>query len=88
MSAEPETAAYKRLRWRCRRGAKELDLLLEGFLSADPELDTAEMAALERLLECEDAPLQAWLIGGESPRDRELLRIVERIRRTDLSAPR
>nr|WP_242464688.1 succinate dehydrogenase assembly factor 2 [Halorhodospira abdelmalekii] len=77
------------MRWRCRRGTKELDLLLERFLTAHyAQLAAAEQAAFERLLAQEDHALQAWLIYGESPPDAELTRIVERIRSSHLLSPR
>ncbi|MFW6277914.1 MAG: succinate dehydrogenase assembly factor 2 [Halorhodospira sp.] len=81
-------AARRRLRWRCRRGTKELDLLLERFLAVGFEaLDAEGRAAFERLLALEDHLLQDWLINGQLPTDRELRWIVERIRRTELSPP-
>ncbi|ABM60837.1 succinate dehydrogenase assembly factor 2 [Halorhodospira halophila] len=85
-----DTAAVrKRLRWRCRRGTKELDLLLERFLEDRfAQLDSHDQAAFERLLGLEDHFLQDWLIAGQSPTDGELHRIVELIRTTEFSPPR
>jgi len=81
-------AAHKRLRWRCRRGTKELDLLLERFLAAGLEgLDSQGRAAFERLLSQPDHDLQAWLIAGQLPTDGELRWIVERIRDPELPSP-
>lgn len=56
-----------RLRWRCRRGMKELDVLLERFL----ERESAALAAgdwpqFEQLLETEDDLLWAWLRDGSA----------------------
>ena len=53
-----------RLRWQCRRGTKELDLLLQryletGYLVADDE----EKALFVELLELEDDELLAVLMG-------------------------
>jgi len=82
-------AARKRLRWRCRRGTKELDLLLEHFLEERFEqLDASGRAAFERLLGLEDHYLQDWLIAGQSPTDGELRRVVELIRTTEFPAAR
>ncbi len=84
-----ESATLRRLRWRCRRGTKELDLLLEGFLdSGFQQLDAAGQEAFEHLLAQEDHDLQAWLITGEKPTEGALRRIVETIRTTDLSPRR
>ncbi len=63
-------AELGRLRWRCRRGMKELDLLLAGWL--DRHQDSAgepELAAFARLLEQQDPLLMAWFAGRGSPED-------------------
>ena len=72
-----------RLRWRCRRGTQELDLILGGFLEAHyAVLDATQREAFEALLHCEDDRLQDWLLGGGVPDREELRAIVERIRRS------
>ena len=59
-----------RLRWRCRRGMKELDLLLERFLEGGVEdLDETRLASLELLLTSSDQDLLAWLCAGVTPDD-------------------
>ena len=53
-----------RARWRCRRGMKELDVLLGRFAArALHRLDDAELDALERLLGQPDQDLHAWLVS-------------------------
>lgn len=55
-----------RLRWRCRRGRKELDLLLERYLEeVYPTATPAEKEAFARLIECSESELVAWLIYGQ-----------------------
>ncbi len=70
-----------RLLWRCRRGMKELDLILERFaragLSRAPE---AEWRAFERLLGLSDPLLAGYLLGNERPADPELRSLAARIR--------
>ncbi|MEZ5544361.1 MAG: succinate dehydrogenase assembly factor 2 [Lysobacteraceae bacterium] len=69
-----------RLRWRSRRGMKELDGLLQRYL--DNHWRTAsseERAAYERLLACEDTALWRWFLGHETPQEPELVAIVGRI---------
>jgi antitoxin CptB len=57
-----------RLRWRCRRGMKELDLLLERWMDEGwPHADGAARRAFEWLLEQPDPDLADWLIGGTRP---------------------
>lgn len=54
-----------RIRWLCRRGMKELDVLLERFCRQELEaLDEAGLADFEFLLQLEDPDLYEVLIGG------------------------
>ena len=73
-------AQRDRLRWRCRRGMKELDVLLsryveERFDSAPP----AERAAFEALLEDQDPQIYAYCLRI-SPIPAHLAALIERIR--------
>jgi len=69
-----------RLRWRCRRGMRELDLLLEQFLMQGHDtLDLAGQALFERLLDVEDDLLYAWFYQGVVPDDDDLHWLVGRI---------
>lgn len=70
-----------RLRWKCRRGMLELDLLLRDFLdSGYTRLDAPERAAFERLLDCPDAVLLEWLMGRIRPTDKDVVQLVDKIR--------
>lgn len=70
-----------RLRWLCRRGTKELDLLLGRFLDhAYAGSSPVVQRAFERLLECQDPELYALLSGRVRTDDPELADVVERIR--------
>ena len=70
-----------RLRWQCRRGMLELDLLLQGFLDGGYRaLSTADKEAFRRLLEYPDQVLLEWMMGRERPVDKEIASVVERIR--------
>jgi len=72
---------HAKLKWHCRRGMRELDLLLEGFLTDRYEvLSAADRASFERLLDCRNEDLMAWLINGDSPQDEQLAGIVNQIR--------
>jgi antitoxin CptB len=75
-----EALAMRRLRWRCRRGLLELDLVLEAFL--DHKYDSLSMRDRElfsRLLETPDNTLLAWLHGTETPDDREIQHFLIRL---------
>ena len=72
-------AAAGRLRWRCRRGMKELEILLvrfldEHFSGASPE----EQEAFGRLLEIQDPLIYAYCLGQERPPE-HLAVLIERI---------
>jgi antitoxin CptB len=70
-----------RLRWQCRRGMRELDILLTGYLDNDyPQAIEAQKEAFRELLSLPDPDLIAYLLGGETPTDSELAGIVRRIR--------
>jgi antitoxin CptB len=74
-------AQLRRLRWHCRRGMKELDLLLERF--AQRALGSAsgrELAAFAELLALPDPALARYLLGGEIPAAPHLADLVARIR--------
>lgn len=61
-------ADRSRLVWRCRRGTRELDLLLLGWLERHYErADEQQRAQFAALLELPDPVLQAYLLGAECP---------------------
>lgn len=69
-----------RLRWRCRRGMRELDVLLERWLARRwPEAGPADRERFEKLLACEDDALWDWCTGRSRPEDPELAAIVDQI---------
>jgi antitoxin CptB len=70
-----------RLLWRCRRGMKELDVILERFARQGlTGASTAERRAFERLLGLPDPLLAGYFLGEERPDDPELRLLAERIR--------
>jgi len=74
----PEAARLGRLRWRCRRGMKELDLVLVRWLDhryagSPPHL----RSAFERLLEAQDPELASWLFRRDRPADPDLAALVD-----------
>jgi antitoxin CptB len=74
-------AQARRLLWRCRRGMKELDVLLERFArgalaGATPE----QCTAFERLLTLPDPLLAGYLLGANTPPEAELARLTGAIR--------
>lgn len=70
-----------KLRWACRRGMLELDVLLGNFLEdVYPGLSEADKILFIRLLEQPDPQLFAWLLGSEVPKDADTKYITEKIR--------
>jgi antitoxin CptB len=82
-----EASDPSRLRWRCRRGMQELDLLLGRWLESRWPNAGAEMqSAFEQLLECEDDLIWDWLMGRDRPHP-SLYRVVEDIREIGFGQP-
>lgn len=70
-----------RIRWRCRRGMLELDLILLRFLDNDyPRLSHIEQQAFEDLLECHDDTLLAMLEGKGKVQDSRFVSLIELMR--------
>ena len=73
-----DDAEIRKLRWRCRRGMRELDQLMLRYLDQRwPAADDAERGRFLRLLDCEDDKLWQWCMGRERPADQELQSIVQ-----------
>jgi antitoxin CptB len=86
MGSRPETprAADARLRWRCRRGMRELDVLLERYLQQRyPSAPAAEQQAFEALLDLPDPQLFAFVTRREVPADPEWVQVIAILTDTD-----
>jgi antitoxin CptB len=66
-----------RLRWRCRRGMRELDVLLQRYLeqryACAPK---QEQQAFEALLELPDPELFAYVVRRDQPSDPQSANVV------------
>jgi len=70
-----------RMRWKCRRGMLELDLLLRDFLDRGyQDLDETGQQLLDRILDYPDAVLLEWLMGRIRPTDKDVAQLVDKIR--------
>ncbi|MBE9516617.1 MAG: succinate dehydrogenase assembly factor 2 [Proteobacteria bacterium] len=70
-----------RLRWRCRRGLLELDLVFNRFVvNRYSTLDATMQQLFWGLLEEADNSILAWLNGTESCTDSDLNHIIKIIR--------
>jgi len=80
LEAEVDAATCSRLRWRCRRGMRELDQLLERWLRQRWAASSdAERGVFLRLLDSEDDRLWAWFMGHEEPPDAGLAALIHTI---------
>jgi antitoxin CptB len=78
------SAETARLRWRCRRGMRELDQLLGWYLDAR-YADTGDAAkvAFSTLLDQPDPELWDWLSGRSVPKMPGWAAIIDEIRGRD-----
>lgn len=70
-----------RLRWRCRRGMLELDILLGNFLDGAYQAESGEVKrAFEELLTYQDQHLQDLLFGDEQAEEARIADVIQRIK--------
>ena len=75
------TTELNRLRWRCRRGMLENDLILARYLDArGSAISAEEVVALDRLLDLPDDELWDLIAGRSEPADPGLLPVVAQLR--------
>jgi antitoxin CptB len=69
------------LRWACRRGLLELDLLLNSYVDkVYDRLTDAEKRQFISLLDMQDQEMYEMLSGKTSPNDKQLAELLEKIR--------
>jgi antitoxin CptB len=74
---------HGRLRWRCRRGMLELDLVLSRFAdSALERLSQSQRESLQRLLELPDNDLWDMVTGKSQAPDPGSAEVLEYLRRS------
>jgi antitoxin CptB len=79
-------AGRGQLAWHCRRGMKELDLLLLGYLDGRwATAATDEKTTFEAFLLLPDPVIAGYLLGGEQPPDAGTRGLVDALR--TVSAP-
>lgn len=72
---------FRRLRWRCRRGMQELDLMLRAFMDRGGlGADRESLEAFSRLLDCPDDVLLDLLMKRAIPPDKQLADVIEKVR--------
>lgn len=69
-----------RLRWLCRRGMKELDVLLERYLERDyAAANETEQRAFRELLECQDPVLWDYVMEHDQPQDEDMRHVIRKL---------
>ena len=83
MSSMPEDASDSRLRWRCRRGMLELDLMLNTFLDKEyGHLNNNQKIVLDQILDYPDQLLFDLFLGFMQSSDRDVASLVSVIRKS------
>ena len=73
-----------RLSWRCRRGMRELDVMLTRYLDrAWTTASPAERDAFVQLVELQDPDLLGYLVGRATPAEETQRAIIACIRRLE-----
>jgi antitoxin CptB len=72
------------LRWRCRRGTLELDLILSRYLQQHYATSSPEQQqAFRELLSLEDSELMRYLLGGVTAERAETRQLIALMLQTD-----
>ena len=67
-----------RLRWLCRRGMKELDLLLSNYLEQRyPDAPTAEKQAFKLILQMPDPELYDLILRRSESDDKDIAAVIQ-----------
>jgi antitoxin CptB len=70
-----------RLRWRCRRGIKEMDIILQSFLDQTyPELSNNKKIIFENLLEETDLDILDWILQRSQPENKDYQSLITQFR--------
>lgn len=72
----------QKLAWRCRRGTKELDVLMQKYLNNYYQTASENMQhAFERMVEMQDPDLYDLLVGRQASEDQNINQVIEDIYR-------
>lgn len=70
-----------RLRWKCRRGMKELDIVLLHYLERHyPDADGDKQRAFERLLDMQDPELYLLILQKTISDDSDIRNVIDVLR--------
>ncbi|OUU73953.1 MAG: hypothetical protein CBC29_09610 [Methylococcaceae bacterium TMED69] len=80
MTLDTKEQELQKLKWRCRRGIKELDLIFTNFLESHYPLSVKQTQLTESLLDVNDLDLYDWFTGKSEPTESELSEHIQLIR--------
>ena len=70
-----------RLLWRCRRGIKEMDIILQEFINVSyDQLNDEDKNAFSKLLDEQDLDILNWIMGKDKPVNDQLANIINIIK--------
>ena len=82
--SDESAVELSRLRWQCRRGLRELDALMTGYLETRyAEAPAEEKAAFEAVLALPDPELVDYLLKRQRPESAAIANVVEHILNQD-----
>ncbi|MBT8112382.1 MAG: succinate dehydrogenase assembly factor 2 [Gammaproteobacteria bacterium] len=74
--------SLQKLAWRCRRGTKELDFLMQKYLNNYYQTANEDLQhAFERMLDMQDPELYDLLVGRQTSKDQNINQVIEYIYR-------
>ncbi len=73
-----------RLRWRCRRGIKEMDLILQRFLEQNyPALPPQQQSLFDQILDETDLDIMDWILDRSQPENPDYETLIRLFRQAD-----
>ena len=76
-------AERSRLAWRCRRGIREMDIVLQTFLNQSYDtLSDADKNSFAQLLDEADLDILNWIMGKDEPENDAIKNIITLIRQS------
>jgi len=74
------TKDINKIKWKCRRGLCELDILLSKFAEFNyPLLNKENKLLFEELIDHEDVDLLSWLVTGDKANDISRQGIIDKV---------
>jgi len=75
------TVERSRLLWRCRRGIREMDIVLQEFINQSYDtLSDINKKTFSQLLDESDLDILNWIMGKDEPENNEIRQIITLIR--------